>query len=275
MPSPFPGMDPYLEGSVWPDVHQALAYEIRRWLMPQLRPHYFARLAVQTVQDPTPQTEIGIMYPDVEILHGKNERRKIERPQTLTPSLSGGVAIAEAAPISPALAVPLLDFEVRLVTVEIYDTEKHQLITGIEILLPVNKRESGLTKYRRKRDRLAAAGVHLLEIDLLRRGQRPMITDRVYKTPKLTDAPYLITLTRASATRMEAWPVRLQDKLPVVAVPLRTPDPDVPLDLGAVLNTIYEQAGYDLSIDYRQTPPPPPFDEKTQEWMKQWLADYQ
>jgi hypothetical protein len=270
MASPFPGMDPYLEGSVWPDVHQRLATEISIRLTPQLRPHYFARLAVKTIQDPTPETEIGILYPDVEIL-----RQKTGRDQLSTPALAGGVVIAEGAPISPALAVPLLDFEVRIVTIEIYDREKHQLITGIEILSPVNKREPGLTKYRQKRDRLAAAGVHLLEIDLLRRGQRPMITARVYNMPNLADAPYLITLTRAGATRMEAWPLRLQDKLPVVAVPLRTPDPDVPLDLGAVLSTIYEQAGYDLSIDYRQTPPPPPFDEKTQEWMKQWLADYQ
>jgi len=207
------------------------------------------------------------MYPDVEIL-----QRKSERPQSPTPALSGGVAIAEAAPISPALAVPLLDFEVRLVTVEIYDTENHQLITGIEILSPVNKREPGLTKYRQKRDRLAAAGVHLLEIDLLRRGQRPMLTPRVYTTPKLASAHYLITLTRANAAQMEAWPVQLPEKLPVVAVPLRTSDRDISLDLGAVLTTIYDQAGYDLSLDYRQNPPAPSLDEKTEEWLKQWLA---
>ncbi len=27
MPSPFPGMDPYLEGHLWPDVHSALGVE--------------------------------------------------------------------------------------------------------------------------------------------------------------------------------------------------------------------------------------------------------
>ena len=36
MPSPFPGMDPYLEGYLWPDVHSALASKIRQTLIPLL-----------------------------------------------------------------------------------------------------------------------------------------------------------------------------------------------------------------------------------------------
>lgn len=44
MPSPFPGMDPYLEGYVWPDVHHSLASQIRDQLNPHLRPRYVARI---------------------------------------------------------------------------------------------------------------------------------------------------------------------------------------------------------------------------------------
>lgn len=29
MVSPFPGMEPFLEGDLWPDAHQALANQIR------------------------------------------------------------------------------------------------------------------------------------------------------------------------------------------------------------------------------------------------------
>jgi len=265
MPSPFPGMDPYLEGSVWPDVHQRLATEISIRLSPQIRPKYFTRLAIKTVQDATPETEIGIMYPDVEVL-----QRKPDSNYPAESRFAGGTAVAEAvSPISPALMIPLLDFAVRLITIEIYTTEKQQLITAIEILSPVNKREPDLTKYRRKCARLAAAGVHLLEIDLLRRGQRPLITPPNFVRPNIVAAPYLITLTRAGADQMEAWPVMLQDKLPVVAVPLRAPDADVPLDLAAVLDTIYDQAGYDLSVDYSQPPPPPALDEATTAWLRQ------
>ncbi|MFQ5873193.1 MAG: DUF4058 family protein [Dehalococcoidia bacterium] len=49
MPSPFPGMDPYLEGYLWPDVHQALASKIRQQLTPLVRPRYTVRLGVYSV----------------------------------------------------------------------------------------------------------------------------------------------------------------------------------------------------------------------------------
>jgi hypothetical protein len=42
MPSPFPGMDPYLEGYLWSDVHHRLATQISDQLMPLLRPQYVA-----------------------------------------------------------------------------------------------------------------------------------------------------------------------------------------------------------------------------------------
>ena len=67
MASPFPGMAPYLEGYLWPDVHHALPSEIRRRLAPQVRPHYAVRIEVTTNHDENPESEIGIMYPDVEI----------------------------------------------------------------------------------------------------------------------------------------------------------------------------------------------------------------
>ncbi|NEP53451.1 MAG: DUF4058 family protein [Moorea sp. SIO3C2] len=33
MPLPFPGMDPYLEGYLWPDVHSALALVVQKTFM--------------------------------------------------------------------------------------------------------------------------------------------------------------------------------------------------------------------------------------------------
>ena len=44
MPSPFPGMDPYLEGSLWPDVHGSLIYTIRAGLSAKLPKGYFANI---------------------------------------------------------------------------------------------------------------------------------------------------------------------------------------------------------------------------------------
>src|SRR5215475_10402791 len=161
MPSPFPGMDPYLEGYLWPDVHNALAAKIRQQLTPLLRPRYTARLAIYMVEDVAPEGEIGIMYPDVEVLL---------TGQAGTPSSGTAGTSPEAsshASGTPApLTLPVLQpIEVQIVTVEIRDTAHNRLITCIEILSPVNKREPGLTVYRQKRHRLYQAGVHLVELD--------------------------------------------------------------------------------------------------------------
>jgi len=270
MPSPFPGMDPYLEDYLWPDFHQRIAAEISRALAPQLRPRYVARLAVRIIQDKTPEAEIGIMYPDVKILQRQQPIKPLSSRQ-----ITSQMPITEAAKaISPALAFPLLDFEVRLVNVEIRDSASNHLVTSIEILSPVNKRGKELREYQRKRDRLEAADVHLLEIDLLRRGRRPVLTGRVAQRSQLENTHYLISLLRGGAHSLQVWPVQVTETLPVVAVPLRDPDPDVPLDLGVCLATIYDEAAYDLSIDYSQPPPPPAFDEETQAWMAALLQEY-
>lgn len=63
----------------------------------------------------------------------------------------------------------------------------------------------------------------------------------------------------------------LQDILPTIPVPLREPDSDAVLDLQAALNAIYDEAGYDLSIDYTQSPPLPAFSEGDREWMRNLL----
>jgi len=43
MPSPFPGMDPYLETpDLWADVHHGLIGQIQAALTPRIKPHYVA-----------------------------------------------------------------------------------------------------------------------------------------------------------------------------------------------------------------------------------------
>ena len=258
MPSPFPGMDPYLEGYLWPDFRHRLATEISRQLTPRLRPRYVARLDIYLVEDPTPELEIGILYPDVEVV---TTRRPGERDAMPEPP---GAGAGEAIAITPApIAVPVIrPVKVRLVTVEVRDVAHNELVTSIEILSPVNKREPGLSAYRKKAERLQRAGVHILEIDLIRRGQRP------FPHPRIPDTAYRITLIRAGAGTMEVWPISLRDPLPVLPVPLRSPDPDVPLELGQALDAVYDEAAYELSIDYTQPPPPPPMSEEELRWLK-------
>lgn len=248
MLSPFVGMDPYLEGYLWPDVHHRLATEISDQLTPQLRPHYVARIEIQVVVDDEPEGEVGIMYPDVEIVRSQRSR---STPSPNPTAANGGVMVAEPASATPAtVMVEFPNPEVRISTVEIYDTAQNQLVTSIEILSPVNKRDPGLSTYREKWRRLRRAHVHLLEIDLLRRGQRAITHS------KIPESLWRITLQRAGSIQLHAWALNLQDTLPTLPIPLRQPDADVMLDLGKALATIYDRAAYDLSIDYESEPPP-------------------
>lgn len=267
MPSRFPGMDPYLEGQLWPDVHQQLAAEIRRRLTPRLRPRYVARLAVTIYEDREPGSDLGVMYPDVGVLQSSGAW--MLREQSVDVWDWREATDVEPAPITPPPLVLSFfgSFQLRLVAVEIRDAAHHDLISVIEIISPANKREPGLTDYRRKRERLRQAGVHLLEIDLIRR------FTRTYEHPGLPESPYVVTLTRAQTGKVEIWPLRLQDPLPTVPVPLRSPDPDVPLELGAALATIYDEAAYDLSIDYNAPPPPPPLSGDDAAWVQSLMEN--
>ncbi len=246
-------MDPYLEGYLWPDVHSALASKIRQHLTPLLRPKYAARLEVYFAEDPFPEGEIGILYPALEVVETQ------QRP-TL-PSTGSTLTITPATLVLPVTQA----IQVRLTSVEIRDTANNKLVASIEILSPVNKREPGLTAYRKKRQRLYQADVHLLELDLLRRGTRP------FAQPRLPDVSYCIALTRAQAKQVEIWPVDLPTPLPVVPVPLHSSDSDVPLDLQAALVAIYDEAAYDLTLDYRQSPPPPALSSDDVDWSKALL----
>jgi Protein of unknown function (DUF4058) len=81
-----------------------------------------------------------------------------------------------------------------------------------------------------------------------------------------------VTLTRAQAQAVEVWPIALQDALPILPIPLRPPDENVPLDLRSALREIYDEAFYNLSIDYRQIPPKPTFSQEDLAWMDTLLA---
>jgi hypothetical protein len=177
-----------------------------------------------------------------------------------TTHLYPGVAVARTragsdAPQSPTIVAAPLEIATVIptpiphVTIEIRDTANRQLVTAIEVLSPTNKRGEGREEYLAKRRRILLSTAHLLEIDLLRRGQR------VPMQKPLPKAPYFIFLSRAEKRPItEIWPVSLQTPLPVVPVPLLPGDQEVALDLQQILTTTYDLLGYDLALDYSQTP---------------------
>ena len=132
--SPFPGMNPYLEGDLWPDVHHGLASVFSELLAPMIAPKYVARIDSYTVEDDTDSPEIGITYPIFEI------RKKGKRP---APDLS--------APTPPDLVIPS-HIKVKVPFIQIKVAKTNQTVTHIEILSPVNKNSAGWQSYHEKRN---------------------------------------------------------------------------------------------------------------------------
>ena len=167
--------------------------------------------------------------------------------------------VARLVPRVIAMELPL-----RLYTVQVLEAGALELVTAIEILSPVNKQpgREAHEEYLRKRCELLRSSVHFIEIDLLREGRRPPLERPV------PAAPYYVVLSRGDRRpRVDVWPIQLCDILPTIPVPLVEPDPDVALDLGAVVAAVYERGGYATLIDYSQPPTPPSLSEAESAWL--------
>jgi hypothetical protein len=162
---------------------------------------------------------------------------------------------------------------VTLRAVHIFITETDELITSIELLSPYNKRNPGLAEYRNRRSNLLASNVYLVEIDLLRGGQR--IGSEIAGEP-LDEADYILLVNRGYEINPDVWsdisPVTLDQPLPLLPIPLEPPDPDVLLDLNAVVRTVYERAAYARRSDYRDPVPPPELRPAMATWLQAYLA---
>lgn len=250
MPSPFPGMDPYLEErSLWPDVHASLIAYIREALQPQIRPKYIARIG-ERIQ----LTTIRHSYiPDAYLV------RLLREP---APALSQTGTLVADEPQT----VLYLDEERHVPYIEIIAHQTGEVVTLIEILSPANKEGEGRAQYLQKQEELLRTQANLVEIDLIGYGRDTVLARKAYITEP-ADWRYLISISRPRQRReVELYAVPLRDRLPRCRIPLRPPDPDVVLDLPAVFTHCYDVGGYDLLIDYSQLPPVPLREEE-----KVWL----
>ena len=85
MPSPFPGMDPYLEGSEWVSMHVELSSEIARQLAPLLRPKYVVRTARQCTTEVLDDLAITAgIYPDGRVPRVSIEIRDVAHRDLVT-----------------------------------------------------------------------------------------------------------------------------------------------------------------------------------------------
>lgn len=274
MPSPFPGMDPYLEANdIWPDFHHALASEIRSCLNAILPAPYYAQLEMRQevgiVEEETPKRRI---VPDVSVA---------AHPTLKGPA--GGVAVLEErrTTIAQPLEVVIPTEPLRHPFLEIRDPRRmHHLITLIEIASPSNKKK-GVDRevYLQNQREIIDSDANLVEVDLLRGGERLLpnlfLRDIV---GRLEPPPDYLVLVNCFWHRVggdmsvQIFPVQLPEMLPVIPVPLRQEEPDIALDLQFVLNRAYDSGPYRRgAVDYTQ-PPQPPLPERYLAWAEERLS---
>lgn len=273
MPSPFPGMDPFLEApAIWPDFHDACASEIRAELNRRLPSPYYARLEMRP--------EVGIVETDI-------TRRIIpdvavvRTPRHRPAAAEGGVALLDGprTEVSAWFEVLAPAEPLRHMMVEIRDPQRgHALVTLIEIVSPSNK-WPGVDRraYQAKQQSILDSEASLVEIDLLRGGEPLVGGDYVTEAlSKLEARPdYLIAVNRAwrrgANIAYQLFAVDLTEPLPCIPVPLREHDADVPLDLQYVFQRAYDSGPYCRgAVDYTTTPDPPLAPERLP-WMQERL----
>ncbi len=251
MPSPFPGMDPWLEDAeVFPNLHGKLINAIEDALNAALPPGYVALSKSRVWVDPELTRE-----PDVSV-YGRPHPPAAETVGTVT--LTGLVAVGKRRKSDP-LEEPYL---------EILSGRGKRLVTAVEVVSLSNKRagRDGRKSYQEKQDEYALSGVHLVEVDLLRRG--PHVTavplGRLRRRFGAFDYHVSVMLAGDPPTYHAAG-LRLTDRLPTVGIPLDAGIPDVPVDLQAMLDQVYDRTRYTEVFDYTD-PPDPPLTAEQQAW---------
>lgn len=253
--SPFPGMDPYLEAR-WRDVHASLVLYTRDQIQSQVTPGLRARVEDRVLLDAPLADDGNWFYPDVRAVHRRPEPAR-------GPDAATGVAVAE-----PHVVEKVRERAIETFIQLIDPLDNARVVTVIEFLSPSNK-SSGKDQdaYMEKQEQLRDAGVSLVEIDLLRGGER-VLQIRPRKLPPHLRLHYAACVFRATSRakeRYENYGFDLRLPLPAIRIPLRKQDPDARLDLQALIAKCYTNGGYD-DIDYRQSPPPPALDAADLEW---------
>ena len=247
MPSPFPGMDPYVErGDLWLELHNRLMVYACDALQPALPKGYVARLELRVYferhdEEPAPAP---VRVPDLEVVR---TGAAASREQTGEPAPPFQGYWVEAAPV-----------EHRELYITLRTMPGGELVTAVELLSPTNKRPGeGRAQYLQKQREFRAAGVNLVEVDLLRGGLHTVAVEE-HRLSFYRPYEYLYCVYRASRPMgYEVLPWRLRAPLPRLPIPLGRRVPEVAIDLQELFQRAYDNAAMAELVDYRRDTDPP------------------
>lgn len=241
MPSPFPGMNPYLEyPGRWQEFHSRLIVAIADELGPRVRPKYRAAVELRVYEDASDELTL-IGRPDTTVFQAMPNTELMASPPS-------GLVTVE--PVMVEVPVPEAMRERYL---EIREVSSGEVVTTLELVSPSNKRSGkGRTLYEEKRLAIFRSRTHLVEVDLIRSFTPLPVRGNVQ--PSL----YRILISRShQRPRAALYPFGLSDGIPPFPVPLKPNEPELIVDLQSLLHQVYDRSGYDLEIDYTQAPVPP------------------
>jgi Protein of unknown function (DUF4058) len=261
MPSPFPGMDPYLEQPVfWSSFHSKFVVAMADAIEAQLDSAYYVEVETRSYLDDE-GTGLLVGIPDVGVLLNATNA-----PDRL-PESSNAIAVADPLTSIRVQTVTLpMPQEVRERYLEIREVDSGSVITAIELLSPKNKRVGdGRKSYENKRALILGSLTHLVEIDLLRLGQSmPMQNVQ-------SSSDYQILVSRSpQRPQADLYSFSIRDSLPILPVPLK--ETALAIDLQAVFDGVYKRSRYQTRIDYHQPLPSPKLQVDDQIWVEQQLA---
>jgi hypothetical protein len=247
-------MNPYLElPALWHEFHNRLIVAISDALTPYLQPNYYVAVETRTyMDDDNPELLVGI--PDAIVLTASK-----------VPMADLTTIATQTRPKQIRLPMPV---EVKERYLEVREVGTHQVITVIEVLSPKNKRKGeGRTAYEKKRQRVLSSSSHLVEIDLLRENT-PMSMVGVEET-----SDYRIVVSRATHRPIaDLYEFQLRELIPSFLLPLKPEDPELAVDLQAIVFGVYDRGSYHVRIDYHQPVPPPKLSAAEQLWVDEILA---
>lgn len=222
-------LDPRLEArGLWQDFHTRYVAALANHLSEALAPRYVAIVEDRVYVAWESQSQW--LRPDVAVA-------RASAPGPASEARHAGRRWAQPVIVPVAIGDQVTEHSVSI------RASDGELVTTIELLSPNNKRpgHEGRQAYLTKRTRVLQAGIHLAELDFLLHGER-MPLARPW--PACDRAVLVVRAHRLD--RGERYPFGADDPLPTIALPLREPDPDYPLDLQAILEETWQRARYDV-----------------------------